>query len=97
MQGRTMSLEAHHDQALIETARSELDRAHRAVIAMQAGEVRRGLQLALTALQSVAAEEGGERYAALASQVQDALRALDTGALADMDTIIEAARKAMVD
>ncbi len=41
-----MPTEEHHAEALIETARLELDRAHRAALGMEAGEVRRGLELA---------------------------------------------------
>ncbi len=87
-----MSQEEHHQDALIETARSELDRAHRAAISLEAGEVRRGLQLALTALRT-AAQPGSEHYAALASRLETALTDLDEGALAEMGQIIETVRK----
>ena len=80
-----MAQDDHHQEALLETARLELDRAHRGVISMEAGEVRRGLQLALTALQSAAEAD--------AARVRTALADLDTGALTDMDAIIEAVRK----
>ncbi len=87
-----MTVEDHHQDALIETARLELDRAHRAALAMEAGEVRRGLDLALAALQGASAD-GGEMYATLAGQISTALADLDSGSLAEMAHIIEAVRK----
>ncbi len=87
-----MTTDPHHHDALIETARLELDRAHRAAIAMQAGEVRRGLELAFAALRE-AAEGGVEPYDALAGRIATALGDLDTGALTEMTQIIETARK----
>ena len=63
-----MTAEDHHQDALIETARLELDRAHRAALGMQAGEVRRGLELALAALQAAEAVEGS-RTTGLASRI----------------------------
>ena len=87
-----MTVEDHHQDALIETARLELDRAHRAAVAMEAGEVRRGLDLALAALQS-ASTDGAERYGTLAGQISTALADLDSGSLAEMAHIIEAVRK----
>ncbi len=87
-----MSQDDHHQDALLETARLELDRAHRAAIALEAGEVRRGLELALTAFRS-AGEADSERYAPLASQIETALTDLNAGSLADMERIIEAVRK----
>lgn len=89
-----MSQEAHHQDALIETARSELDRAHRAALAMQAGEVRRGLELALIAVRSAAETESG-RFAPLVAQLEVALADLDAGSLAAMEHTIEAVRKAI--
>ncbi len=92
-----MSVEEHHRAALIETARAELDRAHRAALSVEAGEVRRGLTLALAALRS-AAEDGapdGAGYSALADRVAAALADLDTGSLAEMETLIEGVRKAI--
>ncbi len=87
-----MTVEDHHQDALIETARLELDRAHRAAVAMEAGEVRRGLDLALAALRGASAD-GAQRYATLAGQISTALVDLDTGSLAEMAHIIEAVRK----
>ncbi len=87
-----MSQQEHHQGALIETARLELDRAHRAAISMEAGEVRRGLELALAALRSASAEDGGEPLAASASRIETALTELDEGSLAAMVQTIEAVR-----
>ncbi len=83
-----MSSEAHHRDALIETAAAELDRAHRGTIALEAGEVRRGLQLASKALHD--AEEGDK-----AAMLDKALADLDDGALAEMGNLIEAVRKTL--
>ena len=87
-----MSQDDHHQDALLETARLELDRAHRAAIALEAGEVRRGLELALAAFRS-AGEADGARYAPLAGQIEAALADLDAGSLAEMERIVEAVRK----
>jgi hypothetical protein len=88
----SMSQDEHHQDALLETARLELDRAHRAALHVEAGEVRRGLELALAAFRS-AGEVDNERYAPLASQLETALQALDAGSLAEMERIVEAVRK----
>jgi hypothetical protein len=90
-----MSTEQHHQGALIETARTELDRAHRAAIAMEAAEVRRGLSLAETALNDAAAGPDGELYRGLAARVAAAQADLAGGALAEMALIIEDVRKAI--
>ena len=87
-----MTTESHHQGALIETARLELDRAHRAALTMEAGEVRRGLELALAALRE-AASAGTPDYEALAGRLATALSDLDSGSLAEMTHIIETARK----
>ena len=87
-----MTVDAHHQDALIETARLELDRAHRAALSMEAGEVRRGLELAHSALHEAGAE-GAEPYGRLAGSLATALADLDAGSLAEMTKIIEAARK----
>ncbi len=87
-----MTVEDHHQDALIETARLELDRAHRAALGMQAGEVRRGLELALAALQAAEAGESSPT-AGLASRIGTALADLDRGSLVEMAQIIEAVRK----
>ena len=87
-----MTVEEHHQDALIETARLELDRAHRAALGMEAGEVRRGLELAVTALRSLA-QAGEERYGTMADRVGTALADLDKGSLMEMAAIVEAVRK----
>ncbi len=89
-----MSSEAHHEDALVETAQLELDRAHRGAVAMDAGEMRRGLQLALTALQEAAADAAGP-LGALASKVEQALAALDGGSLTEMESLIESVRTSL--
>ncbi len=90
-----MSSEAHHEGALVETARLELDRAHRGAVAMDAGEMRRGLQLALKALQEAAAAEAAGALGALASKVAAALADLDGGPLTEMETLIESVRTSL--
>ena len=94
-----MSNEEHHQGALLETARTELDRAHRGVLAMDASEVRRGLQLALTALGGASAQGGetgaappDERLGRAMTELTKALADLDGGALAEMGTLIEDVR-----
>jgi hypothetical protein len=88
-----MSTEQHHQGALLETARLELDRAHRAAIVMEAAEVRRGLGLAQTALRDAAAEPEGSCYDSLAARVTTALADLDGGDLIEMAKIIEDVRR----
>ena len=89
-----MTVEDHHEDALIETARLELDRAHRAALAMEAGEVRRGLELALAALRT-ADSDGNGRYHGFVERIGTALADLDGGALIEMEQIIVAVRKEM--
>ena len=89
-----MSVEAHHRGALVETAQAELDRAHRAAMTLEAGEVRRGLSLALTALRDASALQPPDPVLGeLAATVQKALADLDSGALAEMAALIEDVRK----
>lgn len=78
-----------HRAALIETARAELDRAHRAALAMDAAGLRRGLELALAAL-----DEHGAQHAA-AAQIAAALADLDAGRLEHMEHTVEGVRKAL--
>ena len=80
-----MPADAHHKGVLIESAQTELDRAHRAAMNMDGAEMRRGLQVALTALQ-----DAGEH--SLAARVETALADLDNGALSEMALIIEGVR-----
>lgn len=90
-----MSIEAKHRDALLQTARLELDRAHRGALAMEAGEVRRGLELTLAALRELMAEPPPEVPADAVDKVQVALADLDSGSLADMDKLIEGLRTAI--
>ena len=94
-----MSAETLHHDALIETARLELDRAHRAVLAVEAGEIRRGVALAVVALKEADADglqsdPAGEGVIAgvlvTLARVQDDL---DNGALVELGNLLEAARK----
>ena len=89
----------HHD-ALIETARLELDRAHRAVLGVDAGEIRRGLELALAALREAAsdgldtpASPSRDVLTGVSSTLERAQADLDAGSLAELANLLEAARK----
>jgi chromosome condensin MukBEF MukE localization factor len=98
-----MSAEAQHREALAETARLELDRAHRGALAMDAGEMRRGLEIALASLRDGASvpaggddpeeEQRGKKLSELAGTLEKALAELDDGALSEMAILIEAVRK----
>ena len=93
-----MSNDEHHIGALLETVRAELDRAHRGALAMDASEIRRGLQIALTAIQDAIAQGGAEPSQILtdaSAKLTRALADLDGGALAEMDTLIEEVRAIM--
>jgi hypothetical protein len=95
--------EAQHREALIETARLELDRAHRGALAMNAAEMRLGLELAIAALRegssvSIAKdgqpeEQRGKRLSDLAEALEEALGSLDDGSLLEMENLIEGVRK----
>jgi len=91
-----MSTEAHHARALLETAQLELDRAHRAAITANAGEIRRGLALAIEALQSAGSAslgiEAAQTIDAVRASLEEARAGLDGGALMEMEKLIEAAR-----
>lgn len=97
-----MTLETHHQATLIETAKSELERAHRAALALDGGEIRRGLQIAVESLRAALAPVPGEAepavppspsLKALIAGLEQALTDLDGGQLAEMGNLIEAARK----
>ncbi len=97
-----MTVETHHQASLIETAQLELERAHRAALALDAGEIRRGVQLALDALRQAAVPvEGGAEAAVppaatlhrLAGTLERALADLQDGQLAELGALLEAARK----
>jgi len=91
-----MSVEAHHARALVETAQLELDRAHRAAITANAGEIRRGLALAIEALRaagSAGINAGADQtIEGVLASLETARADLDGGALVGMDKLIEAAR-----
>jgi hypothetical protein len=94
-----------HYNALIETARAELENAHRAALSAEAGDLRRGLQMSLDAMREAAAMQvdtpgdgselaaGPELLANMRGMVEKALAELEDGSLADMVSRIEDARK----
>ena len=97
-----MTVETHHQASLIETAQLELERAHRAALALNSGEIRRGVQLALDALRQAAVPADGEPEAAvpppevlhrLAATLDRALADLEDGRLAELGALLEATRK----
>ena len=95
-----MTADNHHFDALIATARLELDRAHRAVLAVEAGEIRRGLELAIAALRDAATAPAGpdvapspETAGHIGTTLQTALADLDRGLLSELGTLLEGARK----
>ncbi len=91
-----MSTEAHHGRALIEEARLALDTVHRAVLAADAGGLRRGLGVADALLQqTLQAGLGSEADAAIAivrGDIAKALTDLEAGELVGMEHLIETAR-----
>jgi len=86
--------EALHAGVLLETAKSELEVVHRAALAADAGAIRRGIDLALTALGQLSGD-----MAAAVAPVEDSLRAaridLDAGKLVEMEKLLEVARTAL--
>jgi tRNA(Ile)-lysidine synthase TilS/MesJ len=94
-----MAMEAHHARALLETAQLELDRVHRAAIAANAGEIRRGLALALTALHDAGSaglgETADQTIATVLASLEAARSDLDGGALAEMEKLVETARSSL--
>lgn len=91
-----MSVEAHHARALLEEAQLALDRVHRAALAANAGELRRGLELAITALREAGAAglgpDADQAIGAAQAALETARIDLDGGALVEMEKLIEAAR-----
>ena len=91
-----MTADKHHFDALIATAKLELERAHRGALSIEAGEIRRGMELALTALREAAAGEAGipdpATLTGLRETLTTALAELDGGQLSGMEARIEAAR-----
>ena len=97
-----MTANTHHFDALIATAGRELDRAHRGALSVEAGEIRRGLELALAALRDAGnmtpRPPGLDTanltiLADLTTALSTALTDLDTGQLSGMEAGIEAARR----
>ena len=97
-----MTADKHHFDALIATAKLELERAHRGALSIEAGEIRRGLELALTALREATGEAAETKEAAapepttlaeLQATLTTALAELDGGQLSGMEANIEAARQ----
>ena len=87
----TMSDDQHHRDALLETARSELERAHAAAVSMDAAELRRGLELAAVAIREME-RAPGEPMAGLSGRIDQALGELDRGELATMERHVEQVR-----
>ena len=97
-----MTVETHHQASLIKAAQLELERAHRAALALDAGEIRRGVQLALDALRQAAVPVEGDAEGAvppattlhrLAGTLERVLADLQDGQLAELGALLEAARK----
>jgi len=95
-----MTADIHHFEALIETARLELDRAHRAALSVEAGEIRRGLELSIAALRDAAEASAGtevvptpETAGRIGASLRTALADLDQGSLSELGTLLEKARK----
>ena len=74
-------------ESKVEQARSALERAHRAAIAMESGELRRALEEARNAL-------AGENDGA-AARLGGAIEMLDEGPLDRMEQVIEEVRGAL--
>lgn len=96
-----MTADKHHFDAFIATAKLELERAHRGALSAEAGEIRRGLELALTALREAAGEETSRPDPVTLTELQatlaTALTELDSGQLSGMEARIEAARHRLDD
>ena len=94
-----MSVEAHHGRAALEEAQLALDRVHRAALAANAGEIRRGLDLAIAALREAASaglDAAADQVIGTTQAKLEAARAdLDRGALVEMEKLIETARSSL--
>ena len=97
-----MTLETRHQAMLIETAKLELGRAHRAALALDAGELRRGLQIARESLREGAvpiadaatpAAPSTETLSRLIATLDRALTDLNEGRLSELGNLIEEVRK----
>lgn len=89
-----------HYDALIATARLELDRAHRAALATEAGDIRRGLEMAIAALNDAAAtpaspgvEPGPDAAKVIAATLRSGLDDLSRGSLSELGNLLESARR----
>ena len=85
-----MSDEGHHRRALLETAQLELDRAHQAARTLSAGDIRRGLDIALISLRDA---EPDSLLQSCIERLEQALASLDAGKLSVVGTLIEQVRK----
>jgi len=94
-----VSVETHHGRALLEEAQLALDRVHRAALAANAGELRRGLDLAIAALREARSAGLGDAAEQAIGTVQADLEVartdLDGGALVEMEKLIETARNSL--
>ncbi len=92
-------METHHGRALLEEAQLALDRVHRAALAANAGELRRGLDLAIAALREARSAGLGDAAEQAIGTVQADLEVartdLDGGALVEMEKLIETARNSL--
>ena len=77
------------DTTILDQARSALERAHRAAIAMDGGGLRRALEEARAAL---AGTPGEPQVQAAGDKVARALADLDGGPLDEMERLLEQAR-----
>ncbi len=85
-----MSEAGYHRQALIETAQLELDRAHQAAKSMSAGDIRRGLDIAVVSLRDAGPDE---HLQSCVGRLEQALKSLDAGKLSEVGALIEQVRK----
>lgn len=92
-------MSTHHGRVLLETAQGELDRVHRAAIAADAGELRRGLDLAVAALREALPSgldaETSDAVGAVLARLETAQADLDSGALVEMALLVEEARTSL--
>ena len=75
------------DTPKLEEARTALERAHRAAIAMEGGDLRRALEEARDALKG--------SHAAASARLSEAIDMLDDGPLDRMETVIEEVRTSL--
>ena len=85
-----MSDAGYHRQALIETAQLELERAHQAAKSMSAGDIRRGLDIAIVSLRDAGPDA---LLQTCRERLEQALASLDAGRLSEVGALIELVRK----